>query len=387
MAIPIAYNLRNLVVRRTTSIMTAIGIASSVAILVASLALVQGLGTVFANTAHPLQMLVLHQGVTAEIGSRVSTEAFSIVSAYPGIAADRRGRALASQELVNVANLPGTSNPRGMNVTVRGLGSTGIEMRRVRLVQGRWFQPGHREVVVGASVTTRYPSARIGQRIRFGKGDWEVVGVMDGGESVVNSEIWADIRQIAGDYNRFDNSSSVLIRAADAHALEALAHAIEDDRRLNATAVTERTYYESQTASGAPLEMLGILVAIIMAIGSAFATANTMYAAVASRAREIGTLRTLGFSPGHILVSFLAESVLLSAAAGLLGCVVALPLNWVTTGVGSFASFSEITFRFHVGTTALFSGLAFAMVLGTLGGLVPARAAAKKDILAALRET
>jgi len=259
-------------------------------------------------------------------------------------------------------------------------------MRSVRLVAGRWFQTGQREVVVGRAVAKRYPSARIGNRIRFGKGDWEIVGVMDGGQSALNSEIWGNFDQISADYNRQDSSSSVLLRATAPVALDALKHSIEDDRRLNASAITQKDCYESQTSSGAPLEFLGIFVAIIMAIGSGFATMNTMYAAVTRRAKEIGTLRTLGFSEGSILLSFLAESVLLSALAGILGCLLALPLNLVTTGIGNMTSFSEIAFRFRVGVTALLSGFAFAIVLGALGGVLPARAAARKEILSALRE-
>ena len=187
-----------------------------------------------------------------------------------------------------------------MNVTVRGLSTTGIEMRKVRLIDGRWFQPGQREIVVGKAVAKRYPSARIGNRIRFGKGDWEIVGVMDGGQSALNSEIWGDFNQVSGDYNRQDSPSSVLLRATDTVTLDALKHSIEDDRRLGARAITEEDYYQSQTSSGAPLEFLGILVAVIMAIGGGFAAMNTMYAAVALRAKEIGTLRTLGFSETSI---------------------------------------------------------------------------------------
>ncbi len=385
MAIPISYNLRNLTVRKTTTVMTALGIALSVAILVASLALVNGLRTVFRNTANPLQLLVLRKGGDSELGSIVSTEAFATLRSQAGIAVGRRGEPLASPELVNVVNLPSVDNPKGMNVTVRGLTTTGIEMRKVRLIDGRWFQPGQREIVVGKAVAKRYPSARISKRIRFGKGDWEIVGVMDGGQSALNSEIWGDFNQVSEDYNRQDSPSSVLLQATDAPTLDALQHSIDDDRRLGAEAITEEDYYQSQTSSGAPLEFLGIFVAVIMAIGGGFAAMNTMYAAVALRAKEIGTLRTLGFSETSILVSFLIESILLSVVAGILGRLLALPLNWVTTGVGNFASFSEIAFQFHTGTAVMFTGLTFAIVLGALGGFLPARAAARKEILSALR--
>lgn len=386
MAIPISYNIRNLMVRKTTTIMTALGIALSVMILVASLALVNGLRTVFKNTANPLQLLVLRKGATSELGSVISTEASRILRWKAGVATDSAGRPLASAEVINVANLPSVDNPKGMNVTVRGMNEVGLEMRNVRLAKGRWFRPGLREVVVGKAVAKRYPSAQIGNRLRFGKGDWEIVGVMDGGDSALDSEIWGDLNEIASDYKRQESANLVLLRTTDPVTLDALKHSIEDDLQLGATALTETDYYESQTSSGAPLEFLGIFVAVVMAIGGGFATTSTMYAAVARRAKEIGTLRTLGFTEGSILLSFFTEALLLSLAAGVLGCALALPLNWVTTGVGRVASFSEISFRFRVGTTAMFSGLIFALVLGALGGVLPARAAAKKEILSALRE-
>lgn len=386
MTVPLSYNIRNLAVRKTTALMTAFGIALSVAILVASLALVDGLRMVFANTANRLQLLVLRKGTNSELASAVSTEDFAIIRSKSGIATDRTGQPLASQELINVANLPSSENPKGMNVTVRGLSPVGIEMRNVRLEAGRWFQTGQREVVVGKAVADRYPSARIGNRIRFGKGEWQITGVMDGGQSALNSEIWGDFSQISADYNRQESSSSVLLRGTDPVSLDGLKHSIADDPRLNASTITESDYYRAQTSSGAPLEFLGLLVSVIMAIGSAFATANIMYAAVARRGKEIGTLKTLGFSERSILISFLSESVLLAALAGSLGCAMALPLNWLTTGVGNMASFSEIAFRFHVSAAALLSGLAFAVVLGAVGGVLPAQAAARKEILVALRE-
>lgn len=386
MTVPLSYNIRNLLVRKTTTLMTAAGIALSVAILVASLALVGGLRAVFANTSNPLQLLVLRKGGNSELGSTVSTEDFEVLRAKSGIATDNGGQPFVSQELVNVANLPSSQNPKGMNVTVRGLSPVGIEMRNVRLFAGRWFESGKREVVVGKAVTDRYPSARIGNHIRFGKGDWEITGVMDGGQTAFNSEIWGDFNQISADYNRQDSSSSVLIRTTDPVSLDALKHSIEADPRLNASTITESAYYQNQTASGAPLEFLGILVSVIMAIGSGFATANIMYATVVRRGKEIGTLKTLGYSEGSILLSFLSESVLLAGLVGVLGCLIALPLNWVTTGVGSMVSFSEIAFRFHVSAAALLTGLMFAIVLGAAGGALPARAAARKEILTALRE-
>ena len=386
MKIPLVYSLRNLVVRKTTTLMTVAGIALTVAVLVASLALVNGLRTAFANTGNSLQILALRKGGTSELGSSVTREAYAQLRALGGIARSRSGEPLASLEMVQVINLPSVDNPKGMNVTLRGLLPVGMEMRNVRLVSGRWFEAGQREIVVGKSVAKRYPRARLGRHLRFGRGDWAIVGVMDGGQSAVNSEIWGDLNQISSDYNRQNGLSSVLVRAVNAAAIPALINSINDDRQLNVSAMPEQQYYASQTSSGMPIEFLGILVAVIMAVGSSFAAMNTMYAAVGRRSREIGTLRVLGFSRGSILLSFLIEALLLSVAGGALGCLITLPLNFVTTGIGSFTSFSEIAFNFRVGFATMATGMIFATFVGATGGLFPARNAAKKEILGALRE-
>ena len=386
MAIPLAYNLRNLVVRKTTTIMTAFGIALTVAVLVADLALVHGLRTAFQASGNPQQILVLRKGATAEVSSSVTRQAYQDLKFMPGIAVNGAREPMASPEVVTVINLPGIDSPKGMNITLRGLPPAGMEMRDTKIQEGRWFRSGQREVVVGKSVAKRYPGARLGKRVRFGKGEWEVVGVMDGGQSAINSEIWGDLNQIGSDFNRQDSFSSILIRATDAAEVPALVRSLEDDRRLNVSAMSERDYYDRQTSAGAPMQFLGVLISAIMAVGSSFAAMNTMYAAVARRSKEIGTLRALGFSRGSIMLSFLVESLLLSMLGGILGCVLVLPLNNVTTGVGSFITFSEIAFNFRVDPASMITGIAFAMVVGAIGGLFPARMAAHKDVLVALRE-
>ena len=386
MAIPLSYNLRNLIERKTTTVMTAVGIALTVAVLVADLALVNGLRTAFSQTGHPLHVLALRKGANSELGSSVTREAFQILKAMPGIARNSAGEPLASPEIVNVINLPSVDSPTGMNVTLRGLSPVGMEMRGVRIQQGRWFQPGQREVVVGKSIAKRYPNAQLGKRLRFGRGEWEVVGVTDAGESTINSEIWGELGQISADFNQQENFNSVLVRATDASMIPPLINSFNDERRLGVGALTEREYYDSQTSAGAPLQFLGYFISIIMAVGSSFAAMNTMYAAVARRAREIGTLRVLGFSRRSILLSFLFESLLLSVLGGVIGCLLALPLNGVTTGVGSFATFSETSFNFRVSLTTMTIGILFASIVGVIGGMFPARNAARKEILAALRE-
>ena len=240
--------------------------------------------------------------------------------------------------------------------------------------------------MVGKAVAGRYPGAQIGKRLRFGRGLWDVVGILDAGDSAFSAEIWGDLNQIMSDFNRPDVASSVLLRAGSPAAVPALIQALNHDRRLNVSAMTEQSYYESQMISGAPLQLLGILVAAIMAIGSAIATMNTMYAAVSRRSAEIGTLRVLGFSRFSVLASFFVESLLLGAAGGILGCLLALPLNGLSTAIGDFQTFSEIAFRFRVTPQSMIPGLLFAWMVGAIGGLLPARSAARKQILTALRE-
>lgn len=386
MAIPLAYNLRNLVVRKTTTVMTALGIALTVAVLLSVLALVNGLRTAFAVSGNPLQVLVMRKGATAELTSGVTREVYQDLKSNPGIAKDG-DNPMASLEMVTVVNLPSVDNPQGTNLTLRGLLPIGIKMRDdLKLQQGRWFNPGHREVVIGKAIAKRYPAAKLGKSLRFGRGEWEIVGIMDGGQSSVNSEIYGDLNQISSDFNRTDGLSSILLRATDAAAVPALVNSLNDDRRLNVSAQTERSYYEAQTSSAAPLQYLGVFISIIMAVGSSFAAMNTMYAAVARRAREIGTLRVLGFSQGGILLSFFLESILLSMLGGLVGCLLVLPLNNITTGVGSFVTFSEVAFNFRVSPSIMLTGMGFALFMGAIGGLFPARMAARKEILTALRE-
>jgi putative ABC transport system permease protein len=386
MAIPLSYNLRNLIVRKTTTIMTALGITLTVAVLLAVLALVNGLRTAFRSSGNPLHVLVMRKGSTAELVSGVTRQVYQDVKAMPGIARDGN-EPMASLEMVSVINLPSVDSPDGMNVTLRGILPAGVKMRDgLTLQTGRWFQPGQREVVAGKSIAKRYPGAHMGAKLRFGRGEWEVVGVMDGGTSSVNSEIWGDLNQTSSDFNRAEGLSSILLRATDDAAVPALINSLNDDRRLGVEARTEKAYYESQTNSGVLLESLGLFISVIMAVGSSFAAMNTMYAAVARRSREIGTLRVLGFSRGSILASFLFESVLLSVLGAILGCILVLPLNNITTGIGSFVTFSEISFNFNVSPQIMLAGLVFAIIMGTLGGFFPARSAARKEILTALRD-
>jgi putative ABC transport system permease protein len=387
MAIPIAYNLRNLVVRKTTTLMTALGIGLTVAVLLAILALVNGLHDAFASTGNPLQVLVLRKGSDAELTSGIDRLAYQDMKFKAGVARAANGEPMVSPETIVLINLPSVDNPDGSNVTLRGISPMGLQMREgVKLASGRWFGSGKREVVVGKSIAARFPAARLGQKLAFGRGEWEVVGIMDAGKSAANSEIFADLNLAGADFGRTEGFSSILMRATDPVTVDALVNGLNNDQRLTVSARTEMDYYAAQTKSGLLIEFLGFFISIIMAVGSGFAATNTMYAAVARRSKEIGTLRVLGFSRGSILLSFLGESLLLALIGGILGCLLVLPLNGLTTGITNFTTFSEVAFDFQISPMIMVTGVGFAMILGAIGGFFPARNAAKKEILTALRE-
>ena len=389
MGVPISYNLRNIVERKGTTLMTALGIGLTVAVLVTSIAMTTGMAAVFAGSGHPQQVLVMREGADAELNSSIKEEAYQIVRQMPGIAATPDGEPMASPEALTVVNLPSVESPNGMNVTVRGLLPIGMKMREsARLKRGRWNDPGKREVVVGEGIATRYPAARLGQTVRFGRGTWEVVGEFAAGDSAANSEIWTNLDQLRGDFDRQGGSSSILVRLNSAANIPAFAKAVDDDQRLGSSATVEREYYQNLTksSSGQMLQFIGFFVSIVMAVGAGFAATNTMYAAVARRAREVATLRALGFSRFSILRSFVFESICLALIGGVIGILIALPLNNLSAGIGNWSTFSEMAFKFRIDGRAILAGLLFAAAIGALGGFLPAWSASKKSIVATMRE-
>lgn len=387
MRVPLAYNIRNLRVRKTTTLMTALGIALTVAVLLGIGALVEGLRTSLAVTGHPLQLIVMRQGSTAEMVSIVDKEKFDTLRFKPGIA-QLDGEPMISHEVVSVVSLGLRGSPQSVaNVNVRGVSPMGRHLRDgLELVEGRWFVPGKREMVVGAGTHAVRAGTSIGDSIYYGRGDWEVVGVFSAGRTAYNSEIWVDGNLATQDLGRGTSRSSVVLRAEDEAALAALTNSVGDDRRLTLEAEEEREYYAKQMMSAEPVRFLGMFVAVIMAIGSCFAAMNTMFAAIANRSREIGVLRLLGFSRSSIMGSFLFESLVLSLFGGLLGCLLVLPLNGFEGRIGNFLTFSETTFAFRVTPTYAAIGLAFAAAMGVLGGIVPARTAARKEVLESLAD-
>ena len=387
MSIPISYNIRNLKVRKGTTLMTALGIALTVAVLLGIGSLVEGLRSSLQVTADPLHLIVMRQGSTSELVSIVGKESFDVLRFDEGIE-QLDGEPMISHEVVSVVNLGLRGDPQNVsNISVRGLSPVGVKMRReAEIVEGRWFEAGKREVVVGKGLYGKREGTLVGETIKFGRGDWEVVGVFAVGRSAFNSEIWTDGNFAAADLGRGSTRSSILLRAQDEASAAALINRVGDDQRLGLEAERESEYYAKQMVTAQPVQSLGIFVAIIMAVGSCFAAMNTMFAAIANRAKEIGVLRLLGFSRFSILSSFMLESLLLSLLGGVLGCLLVLPLNGLEGRIGNFATFAESTFQFQVTPLYCGIGIAFAAIMGVFGGLLPSVVAAKKQVLDSLAD-
>jgi putative ABC transport system permease protein len=387
MAVPIKYNLRNLKLRKSATVMTALGIALTVTTAIFIMALLAGLNAAFRGSGDPLNVLVLRKGATAELSAGgVDRDALPVMKDLPGVARDSQGQPLISGEDLLVVVLPRNDGTGETNVTVRYLSPTGIAMRpEVKLVSGRWFTPGQREIVVSKSIHNRFAQANIGDSMWIGKGPWTVVGIFDAGGTSHDSEIWGDINQLAADFDR-TTYNSVLIRASDPLAADALKNRVSDDQRLKLNGMLETDYWAKQTNSGNPIKFVGMIVAVIMAIGSCFAAMNTMYAAVAYRSREIATLRVIGFSRPSILTSFVFESVLLSLLGAVVGIVLMLPFNGMTTGTNNPITFSEAVFSLRMTPPVVGAAIVFAVVMGLFGGLAPAWHAARREILASLRD-
>jgi putative ABC transport system permease protein len=385
MAIPISYNIRNLRLRKSLTIMTALGIALTVTTALFIMALLAGLSKAFKASGNPLNVMVVRKGSTSELTGPFPADNFPVLKTLSGIAKDSHGEPLVSGETVVVIVLPRADGSGEVNVSVRGMMQDGLELRSVKLAQGRWFTPGQREVVVSESIHKRFLHANVGDTMEFGKGIWQVVGVFDSGGTAYESEVWGDVNQMNSDFDRQGVYSSAYMRATDPVAAEALKNRVSEDQRLKLDGQLETEYYAKQTSSGSVIKFIGWLVAVIMAIGSSFAAMNTMYAAVAYRSREIATLRVIGFSRPSILTSFVFEAVLLSLLGAIVGIILMLPFNGMTTGTSNQVTFSEVVFSLQLTPTVIASAVGFAVIMGLIGGIFPAWHAARQNILNALR--
>jgi putative ABC transport system permease protein len=388
MAIPIVYNIRSVRARWTSSIVAVLGIAGTVGVFVAMLSLARGFRATLVASGSADNAIVMRAGATAEMMSGIKLEDVNILQDAPGVGRNADGP-LVTSEVVVVAPFPLQTTGTNANVQVRGVSGNVLTIRKnIKIAQGRMFQPGLAELVVGKNASTSYSGLTLDNTVNFGGGHWKVVGIFDAGGSSFDSEVWCDARVLDDVYKRPSNIfQSATIHLSSADAFEQFKDAVTSDRRLNLDVTREIDYYAKQSIRMTQLiTILGGLVAFVMAIGAVFGALNTMYSAVAERGREIATMRALGFGGGAVVFSFLVEALLISFVGGALGCIAVLPLNGLTTGAMNWQTFSHLAFAFRITPGLLIGGVIFALLMGLLGGLPPAMRAAWRPVAVALRE-
>jgi len=385
LGIPLKYNLRNLMVRRISSLMTVFTIALVVGVFLAIMALANGLNKALISTGSSDNVLVMRESAQSEVQSIVTRDSYQIIETLPGVARDAAGKPITSGEITVLVNIP-RKNGQPSNVTVRGVSPAGFSMRpQLKIVEGQMFRSGVGEAVTSRRISERFANMGLGDEIKMGKKTWKIVGIFDAGGTAFDSEIWSDVTDVGEAFDRRDYSSA-LVRLSSGITPDQFASRVEAEQRLKLEAKPELKYYEEQTSSAGPIKALGTFVAIILGIGACFGGMNTMYAAVAARTKEIGTLRALGFSRLSILTSFVIESLILSFFGGLGGILLSLPVQGITTGTTNFRTFSEVAFSFQLSAALLVTAIIFAAVMGFVGGLLPARMAARLPITRALRQ-
>ncbi len=386
MKIPMIYNLRSLKERPVSTLTTAFGMALVVLVFVGMMALSSGFRAALVKTGSPDNVFVLRKGATAEMNSGLGRHPAYMIRSMPFVGRDSAGVPLASLETFVVISLRRVTG--GMaNVVIRGVSPQALTVRKgITIVEGRAFQPGASEIIVGSTMASRFPNTGIGDTISFGGRDWTVVGRFAADGSSFESEIWGENEQFMPVF-RGEVFQSVTFRKSQDSDFTAIKQTLENDPQLYVDAFRENEFYENQSVLlGGILNFIAIFIASVMAIGAVFGAINTMYAAVSSRAREIGVLLSLGFRPRSVLVSFVTESVLIAILGGIIGCVLALPINGLVTSTTNWDSFSEIAFAFRVTPGLLFAGMVFSVVMGVIGGFFPARKAAKQQVVEALRQ-
>jgi ABC-type lipoprotein release transport system permease subunit len=387
MKIPVAYNVRSVLRRPVSTALTALGVGLVVAVFIGMLALANGFSAALAGTGSDRNVLVLRRGADSELSSGVGRETASILAASPHVATSPDGRPLVSPEVYVLIPLPRPGDSTALaNVVVRGISERAWDVRsNIQIVSGRRIQSGQPEICLGRKLVPRFAGTAIGQSLRFGNRDWTVVCHFTASGSAFESEIWGENEQFMPVF-RGEVFQSVTFRLRDPAAFDEAKRALEDDRRITVDAHRESQFYVAQSQLlGGILRILALLITSIMAVGAVFGAVNTMYAAVASRTPEIAVLLTLGFRPRSVLASFLIESAIISAVGGVIGCLLALPINGIVTSTTNWASFSEIAFSFRVTPALLLAGVAFAVVMGVVGGFFPAWRAARLQVVQAIR--
>lgn len=383
---PFHYHLRNVVVRWRSTLATILGIALVVAVYVLVQALAVGLEAAGGNTGDPRNLMIVRRGSTSESGSQISREQFAAIQYAPEIARDSEEKPVLSADTLIILNLARGGTLEGeANVTLRGISANGFALRsQVSLVDGRWFEPGKREVVVSRRLAARFARMGLGDVVKIGVRALTVVGHFDAGGSAFDSEAWMAADEVRSTFNR-DAYSSLLVRPVDPSSGEALTRKLEADKRLGVRVVPEVAYYREQTKTAGPIRILGNFLATTMSIGAVFAAMNTMYASIGSRTREIGTLRVLGFRRRTVLLGFLLEGAALAAIGGVCGVLLALPMHGLSTGTISFETFSETVFQFRITPRLAGEGIVFAILVGVIGSALPAIRGARLPVISALK--
>jgi putative ABC transport system permease protein len=387
-SVPISYNFRSIRARWTSTIVAVLGIAGAVGVFVAMLSLANGFRATLVASGSPGNALILRAGSPTEMMGGVTLDSVRVVQDAPGVARDSSGP-LVTQEVVGVMPFPLITTGTDANVQVRGVSSNVLRIRTfARVTEGRMFQPGLSEIVVGRNASRTYIGLTLGNTVQFGGGRWQVVGIFDAGGSAFDSEIWCDAKLLNEILKRPDNVfQSVTVHLASPQTFQQFKDAVTSDPRMNVDVTREIDYYAKQSTTMTRLiTVLGGLVAAIMAVGAVFGALNTMYSAIAERGREIATMRAVGFSSSNVILSFLFEALSISLVGGILGCLAVLPLNGFTTNTMNFQTFANVAFAFKITFDLLLLGIVFALVMGVLGGMLPAIRAATRPVAVALRE-
>lgn len=384
----IGLNLRGIPARPGASLVAVIGVAAVVGVFAAVLSMAAGFERTMQSAGSASVAVVMREGATTEMNSGLTYEQTQIIANAPGLAADTAGP-LASAELYVVVDLPKKATNTSANVPLRGVQPAAYGVRtHFELLAGRAFEPGRNELIVGRAAQSQFAGLELGTNVRFGGSNWTIVGVFASGGGVEESEIWCDARVLQPAYRRGNSFQSVRARLVDPGALDTFARALARDARLQVDVLRESDYYAQQSQSLTEfIRLIGYPIAILMAIGAIFGALNTMYSSVAARTREIATLRALGFGPVSVATATIVESMVLALAGGLLGAAIAyLGFNGYTASTLNGASFSQVVFAFAVTPALLLQGLLGALMIGCIGGLLPAVRAARLPVIAALRE-
>ena len=383
--IPLKYNIGNLKARRVSTLMTILGIGVVIAVMISMMALKNGVHSAVVSSGSKDNLMVMREGAAAELSSWVTKDAFRIIRAMPGIA-QSGGAPMISPELVIIFKIPKKDDPKGSNVLVRGVTPMAFTMRPyVKVIEGRMFRPGVNEVIVARRIRDRFINTGLGDSFKFGSQTYNVVGVFDAQGTAFDSEMWCD-DGFLGQARKRDAYSSVIVRPVDRAAFESIKAGIKNDNRLKLEVTSEYQYYDDQTTGLAGIVILVAIVTFFMTIGAILGTMNTMFSAIASRGRELATMRALGFKRRTILLSVIIESAFISLLGGLAGLLLALPVNAISTGTTNFQTFSEVAFNFRVDSGVALTGIIIALVAGIIGGALPALSAARMPITTALRE-